>query len=268
MNSKVITKFFKDDFKHVISVVDLYEEEWFCGTQLASILEIGVNRSILKIVDEDNRKKLKFLKLAISVGTFMKQDPERAKWCGTETIFVNLAGVLELIKGSQIQKAIDLRQWLASTVLIKLCTDGQYFVNKNQEKITRNAMDVEDQKNKEAQDQVIRNMKHKLLDSEQKTVNVMKDNKQKDMILNKYQKRILEYQNREAQMQNIIRNLSSRNNELGKIINQTNKDAKIDNKNYNQNNKYDIDSHLASYLANKRRRTMSRDDNELNCNIM
>nr|UPO71224.1 BRO-C [Trichoplusia ni single nucleopolyhedrovirus] len=240
MNSRVITQYFQDDFDEVVVAVDLYNNEWFCGTQLVSILEIGIHKSILKIVNKNNRKKLKNLELAVDIDTFMEHDAVRAKWCGIETIFVNFAGVFELIHNSKIRKAIDFRNWLTTTVLVELSTNGYYSITDNRDKIDENddiSVDVEanglDDKTHHT---IQQNIKHRLIELEQETrdtIKVIKThyNKQVDIVKNNYEKRILKYKNREAQMQITIRKLSSKlDDNLGKIVNQINNGGDINKK--------------------------------------
>lgn len=116
------------EFGKIRTFVDVNNEPWFVGRDIAEILEYrNGSRDINRHVDELDRKKE------------MVHDGNQLK----ETILINESGLYSLIFSSKMDKAREFKRWVTSEVLPAIRKDGGYMLanrNDSEEEIMARAV--------------------------------------------------------------------------------------------------------------------------------
>jgi len=106
----------------VVSIFD--EEMWMVGNKFGKCLEYSCpNKAIRDFVSNSNKRAFNsFLKSNCCSWTY----PSRGKTIQKNTMFINKAGLFELIDKSRMPKAIEFKSWINNNLLPKLCDTGKY----------------------------------------------------------------------------------------------------------------------------------------------
>lgn len=118
-----------NETKQSVSVVGTHDEPWFCGKHVAKILGYtNEMKSIRDHVDIENKLSLGNLHEKIGMN---KTDPLTHNQ--KISIYVNEAGLYELIFGSKLPIAKKFKKWVFSEVLPSIRKEGSYQINKQLE---------------------------------------------------------------------------------------------------------------------------------------
>jgi len=109
----------------VVSIFD--EEMWMVGNPFAKRLEYSnARRAIFDHVSQCNKRTFESFHNIHQIPRHSRGNPIQKK-----TMFINTAGLFELISKSRMPKAMEFKSWINRNLLPKLCHKGNYSMVKD-----------------------------------------------------------------------------------------------------------------------------------------
>lgn len=139
---------------NIIRVVGNYEQPWFNGKDIASILGYANTRdAVTKNVDNEDKITLESLKERVKLGATPLNSQPHSVW-------INESGLYSLIFGSKLEGAKKFKRWVTSEVLPSIRKKGQYIYCQRIKELENENKELENKINVLEKKRVLSTQKH------------------------------------------------------------------------------------------------------------